>query len=110
MFALEDEDCHSMLNWKMALGSYAFPTQSVEIHNFIGDYLENRDRKDIAEQFFLDRFFMNLQSLERTYIDKIFALCDYYIAGENQKDIPDIYMIFINSRLSLLLMMSLLYW
>lgn len=70
---------------EMALGSYAFPTQSVEIHNFIGDYLENRDRKDIAEQFFLDRFFMNLQSLERTYIDKIFALCDYYMQGKSKR-------------------------
>ena len=82
------KDCHSMFKLEMALGSYAFPTQSVEIHNFIGDYLENRDRKDIAEQFFLDRFFMNLQSLERTYIDKIFALCDYYMQGKAKRYSP----------------------
>lgn len=67
------------------MGSYAFPTQSVEIHNYIGDYLENHNRKDLAEQFFLDRFSMNLQSLERTYIDKIFALCDYYIQGKSKR-------------------------
>ena len=67
------------------MGSYAFPTQSVEIHNYIGDYLEKRNRKDLAEQFSLDRFSMNLQSLERTYIDKIFALCDYYIQGKSKR-------------------------
>ena len=54
VFALEDERLPQYVKLEMALGSYAFPTQSVEIHNFIGDYLENRDRKDIAEQFFLD--------------------------------------------------------
>ena len=84
VFALEDERLPQYVKLEMALGSYAFPTQSVEIHNFIGDYLENRDRKDIAEQFFLDRFFMNLQSLERTDSDKIFARCDYYMQGKSK--------------------------
>lgn len=36
----------------------------------------------MAERFSLDRFSMNLQSLERTYIDKVFALCDYYLQGK----------------------------
>lgn len=35
---------------------------------------------DLAEQFSLSRFPMNLQSLERTYIDKVFALCGYFAA------------------------------
>ena len=68
-----------------ALGSYSFPTQVVEIRNYIGDYLEERGRADLAEQFFLDKFSMNLQSLERTYIDKVFALCDYYLQGRSKR-------------------------
>ena len=52
VFALEDERLPQYVKLEMALGSYAFPTQSVEIHNFIGDYLENRDRKDI-QSFYL---------------------------------------------------------
>lgn len=28
---------------------------------------------------------MKLQSLERTYIDKIFALCDYYLQGKSKR-------------------------
>ena len=49
------------------------------------DYLEKRNRIDLAKQFSLDRFSMNLQSLERTYIDKIFALCDYYMQGKSKR-------------------------
>ena len=85
VFELEDERLPQHIKLETALGSYAFPTQSVEIHNYIGDYLEKRNRTDVAEQFFLDRFSMNLQSLERTYIDKIFALCDYYIQGKSKR-------------------------
>ena len=33
----------------------------------------------------LGRFSMNLQSLERTYIDKVFALCDYYLQGRSKR-------------------------
>jgi hypothetical protein len=33
----------------------------------------------------LDEFEMKLQSIERTYIDKIFALCDYYIQGKSKR-------------------------
>lgn len=56
VFELEDERLPQYIKLETALGSYAFPTQSVEIHNYIGDYLENHNRKDLAEQFFLDRF------------------------------------------------------
>lgn len=38
---------------------------------------------------------MNLQSINRTYIDKVFALCDYICRG-NRKGIPGIYTIYIN--------------
>ena len=43
VFELEDERLPQHIKLETALGSYAFPTQSVEIHNFIGDYLEKRN-------------------------------------------------------------------
>lgn len=57
----------------------------VEIHNYIGDYLAKRQRGDLAKQFALDCFSMKLQALERTYIDKVFALCDYYLQGKSKR-------------------------
>lgn len=85
VFGLQDDRLPQYVKLETALGSYSFPTQIVEIRNYIGDYLEGRERTDLAEQFSLGRFSMNLQSLERTYIDKVFALCDYYLQGKSKR-------------------------
>lgn len=81
----QDDRLPQYVKLETALGSYSFPTQIVEIRNYIGDYLEERNRRDLAERFSLGRFSMNLQSLERTYIDKVFALCDYYLQGRSKR-------------------------
>ena len=85
VFGPQDDRLPQYVKLETALGSYSFPTQVVEIRNYIGDYLEGRGRADLAEQFSLGRFSMNLQSLERTYIDKVFALCDYYLQGRSKR-------------------------
>lgn len=85
VFGFQDDRLPQYVKLETALGSYSFPTQTVEICNYIGDYLEGRGRVDLAEQFSLGRFSMNLQSLERTYIDKVFALCDYYLQGKSKR-------------------------
>ncbi len=85
VFGLQDDRLPQYVKLETALGSYSFPTQAVEIRNYIGDYLERRGRTDLAEQFSLGKFSMNLQSLERTYIDKVFALCDYYLQGRSKR-------------------------
>lgn len=85
VFGLQDDRLPQYVKLETALGSYSFPTQTVEIRNYIGDYLEGRGRTELAEQFSLGRFSMNLQSLERTYIDKVFALCDYYLQGKSKR-------------------------
>lgn len=85
VFGLQDDRLPQYVKLETALGSYSFPTQVVEIRDYIGDYLEGRGRADLAEQFSLGRFSMNLQSLERTYIDKVFALCDYYLQGRSKR-------------------------
>lgn len=85
VFGMEDERLPQFVKLETALGSYAFPTQEVEIGNYIGDYLKEKGRMDIAEHFLLAPFSMKLQALERTYIDKVFALCDYYLQGKSKR-------------------------
>lgn len=85
VFGMEDERLPQFVKLETALGSYAFPTQRVEIGNYIGDYLREKGRIDLAEQFLLNPFSMKLQALERTYIDKVFALCDYYLQGRSKR-------------------------
>ena len=85
VFGLEDDRLPQYVKLETALGSYSFPTQIVEINNYIGDYLLETGKTDYAKKFSLDSFCMHLQSLERTYIDKVFALCDYYLQGKSKR-------------------------
>ena len=99
VFEFEDDRLPQYVKLETALGSYSFPTQVVEIRNYIGDYLEERQREDLVEQFSLVRFSMKLQSLERTYIDKVFALCDYFIQGRSKRYSRHLYDIYKLSSL-----------
>lgn len=85
VFGIEDERLPQYVKLETALGSYSFPTQIVEIRNYIGDYLMENKKQDIAKRYQLNRFSMKLQALERTYIDKVFALCDYYLQGKSKR-------------------------
>ncbi len=85
VFDITDDLLLQYVKLETALGSYAFPTQNVEIRNYIGDYFEQRNRTDLSKKFSLSRFPMKLQALERTFIDKIFALCDYYLQGKSKR-------------------------
>ncbi len=85
VFGLEDDRLPQYVKMETALGSYSFPTKKIEIGNYIGDVLVGKGKSDIVQEFQLDRFSMKVQSLERTYIDKVFALCDYYLQGKSKR-------------------------
>ena len=51
---------------------------------------------DFIKEYELEPFTMKLQSIERTFIDKVFALCDYYIkddVNKHSRHIYDLYML-----------------
>jgi hypothetical protein len=76
-----------------ALMSYAFPTVEHEIGNYIYTAL-GTEEPEIIEKYDLAPFTMHVQAIERTMIDKIFALCDYYMQGRahrNSRHLYDIY-------------------
>ena len=81
----QDDRLPQYVKLETALASYSFPTQIVEIENYIGIYLQRNGRSELAQKYGLDKFPMNLQSLERTYIDKVFALCDYFLQGKSKR-------------------------
>lgn len=59
----------------------AFPVVELPIGNYIADYATDKD----VEKYGLKPFNMKVQSLERTFIDKVFAICDYYLAGKSRR-------------------------
>lgn len=76
-----------------ALMSYAYPTEECKITSIIYEQLKDTDF-EILEKYGLLPFEMKVQSIERTFIDKLFAVCDYYMQDKptrNSRHLYDIY-------------------
>lgn len=79
-----------------ALMSSASPVETKEIDNYIFSYLKDSEF-ELLEKAELLPFAMNVQSLERTLIDKMFALCDYYLLNKpirNSRHLYDIFKVY----------------
>lgn len=76
-----------------SLMSYAFPTEEKELYNYIFTAL-GKEEKEFVVDYGLKPFPMRVQSISRTLIDKVFAVCDYYLQGKthrNSRHLYDIY-------------------
>lgn len=77
--------------------SKTYPILEKETKCFIYDYLEEIGRRDLIEKFDVEPFKIKVQSLERTFIDKIFALCDSSLKQDltrSSRHIYDLYKIY----------------
>lgn len=68
----------------------AFPTENMLISSLVGETIEKYN-KEAAEEYGLQKFAMHVQDIRRTFIDKIFALCDYYLEGKSERYSRHIY-------------------
>lgn len=72
----------------------AYPCKSMKATSIIYDYLLAEGYADIIEHFALSPFSLKVQSAERTLIDKLYALGDYFLSGEvreHSRHIYDVY-------------------
>ena len=76
---------------ELAAQTPSFPSSKQKIQSFIGEYLSSIGHNDIVEQYELEPFYVNTQSLERTIVDKTFAMCDYYLSNKVRKHSRHIY-------------------
>lgn len=79
-----------------ALVSYAFPTEEKEVDSIIYSAIKDT-APDIISEYGLEPFSMRVQSVSRTFIDKIYALCDYYMEDKTNRfsrHLYDIYKIY----------------
>lgn len=73
-----------------------YPLEKKDVYNYITNYLLKHDKINIIDKYELQPFQANVQSIERTFIDKLFALCDYHIAKKYERysrHLYDIHMI-----------------
>lgn len=72
----------------------SYPYKEMEASSLIYDYLLKTGLNDVIEKYSLQPFKINVQTADRTLVDKVFALCDYYLSGritEHSRHIYDIY-------------------
>ena len=88
----------------------AYPSVRLNASSFIYDYLSSQNLGELIEKHDLSPFALNVQKAERTFIDKIFAVGDYYLAGtvsEHSRHLYDLYKLLgiveINSDLATLM-------
>ncbi|MDE6712858.1 MAG: nucleotidyl transferase AbiEii/AbiGii toxin family protein [Lachnospiraceae bacterium] len=80
---------------EVSLASLSFPTVELPVESYVYQYLI-KDNMNIADEYGLHPFVMNVQRLDRTLADKVFAICDYYLQGKVKRysrHIYDIYML-----------------
>ena len=73
-----------------------FPTVNRIADNYIYRFLKMTEQEELAEEFDIMPFEITTQSIERTLIDKVFALCDYYLSDKvdrHSRHLYDIYKI-----------------
>lgn len=72
----------------------AYPCVHLQASSLIYDYLKKNSHDVLIEQYQLQPFEVNVQAADRTLIDKVYALGDYYLDGkiqEHSRHIYDIY-------------------
>ncbi len=72
----------------------AYPNQEMNAASLIYDYFVKKGFSELIDEYELAPFTLKVQSAERTFVDKIFALADYYLADnvtEHSRHIYDLY-------------------
>lgn len=68
-----------------------FPTTVRMTDNYIYRFLQQSNQIHWAEKFNLMPFEITVQTIERTLVDKVFALCDYYMEGKTDRHSRHLY-------------------
>lgn len=74
----------------------AFPCEVLNVSNYVTKYLSSENELELITNYELNPFEMNVQTIDRTFIDKLFAVCDYYedkISDRYSRHLYDIHMI-----------------
>ena len=69
----------------------AFPIEIKSAQTIIGKYLIEHNRLDLVKKYNLESFEVKTITKERTFVDKVFAICDYHISKKIARQSRHIY-------------------
>lgn len=69
----------------------AFPDEIKQASSMIYDYLKDVGNDEAIAQYELEPFDIRVQTLDRTLVDKVFAVCDYMLDNKTERQSRHIY-------------------
>lgn len=88
-----DDAVQNAVLMETSFAEVSFPTVILPVRSYIGDMMISEAPEEI-KNFRLDPFEMKVQGLDRTLVDKVFAICDYYMQDKVKKHSRHIYDIY----------------
>ena len=85
------EDIKTELKVEMTYIQKSYPYEQRNAISYLGEFFLKNGNEKIVEEYELDSFVVQVQSLERTLIDKVFAVCDYYLSNDTVRNSRHIY-------------------
>lgn len=76
----------------------AFPYLRKEATSLLTDYWIKNSMFDKIKKYELEPFTLNVQSLERTFVDKVFAICDYLLSSKVERKSRHLYDLYMLSK------------
>lgn len=76
-----DERVAPVVRLETSLVTVSYPVERKTIGNYIAEHADGLPLAELG----LAPFDMNVQTLERTFVDKLFAVCDYYLQGKSRR-------------------------
>jgi len=93
---IEDDFLRRRLMVETMVSMRSFPCETKPVSSFVSDYLLGNGFENIVCQHGAGSFPVKVQAIERTFVDKTFALCDYYLTdrvAEHSRHLYDLYKI-----------------
>lgn len=85
------EDVKPELSVEMAYIQKCYPCETSQAISYIGAFFVGKGSQSIVAEYELGAFGLQVQTLERTFVDKVFAICDYYLSGNTLRTSRHIY-------------------
>ena len=98
----EDTNVNNRIITEVFVATTPFPVENHSIGSYVQQTLKRHGLLEAIRKYHLEDTSILVQSIERTLIDKIFALCDYYLQSipeRNSRHIYDIHQILAHRSL-----------
>lgn len=90
----ENDEIDPVIKVETVFIQECYPEEVKTADSLIGEWLKANGFAKQAEEYGLLPFDIHVQTMERTLVDKVFALCDYMLADDMQKHSRHIYDIY----------------